>query len=53
MDDSVIMCDEVIESYGKNAEAKLYNKIKTIPTNFNEKKQPVKHKISIFYLHFY
>ena len=29
-DDSVIICHEIIESYG--------NKIKTIPTNFNEKK---------------
>ena len=29
MDDSVIICDEVIDSY--------YEKIKTIPTNFNEK----------------
>ena len=48
MDDSVIMCDEVIESQGKNTEAKLYDQIKTVPTNFNEKKQPVKHKISIF-----
>ena len=30
MDDSVITCDEVIESYDKET--------KTIPTNFNEKK---------------
>ena len=30
MDDSAIICDEVIESYDKE--------IKTIPTNFNEKK---------------
>ena len=29
MDDSVIICDEVIDSY--------YEKIKTIPRNFNEK----------------
>ena len=41
MDDSVITCDEIIEE------------TKTVPTSFNEKKQPVKHKISIFYLHFY
>ena len=40
MDDSAIMCDEIIESYNEE-------------TNFNEKKQPVKHKISISYLHFY
>ena len=30
MDDSLIMCDEVINSYEEE--------IKTIPTNFNEKK---------------
>ena len=30
MDDSVIMCDEVIDSY--------YKETKTIPKNFNEKK---------------
>ena len=48
MDDSAIMCDEIIESYEEDAEAKLYDE-----TNFNEKKQPVKSKISIFYFHFY
>ena len=37
MDGSVIMCDEIVE------------KIKTALTNFNEKKLPAKHKISIFY----
>ena len=42
MDDSAIMCDEIIESY--NEETK---------TVFNEKKQPVKLKIYIFYLNFY
>ena len=41
MDDPAITRDETIE------------KTKTVPANFNEKKQPVKHKISIFYLHFY
>ena len=40
-DDSVITYDEIIEE------------TKTIPTNFNEKKQPAKHKISIFHLYFY
>ena len=45
MDDSAITCDEVIESYDEE--------IKTVPTNFNEKKQPVKCKTSIFYLHFH
>ena len=39
MDDSTIMCDEIIEE--------------TVPTNLNEKKQPVKCKISILYFHFY
>ena len=54
MDDSAITCDEIIESYKEDATAKLYDETKTIPTNFNEKKkQPVKIKISIFYLHFY
>ena len=49
MDDSVIRCEEVI-----NVEAKSYDEeTKTVPINFNEKKQPAKHKISIFYLHFY
>ena len=33
------MCDEIIESHEEE-------------TNFNEKKQPAKCKISIFYLHF-
>ena len=45
MDDSVIKCDDSIESYDKER--------RTIPTNFNEKKHPVKCKISMFYLHFY
>ena len=40
MDDSAIMCDEITESYDDK-------------TNFNEKKQPVKRKIFIYYLHFY
>ena len=40
MEDSAIICDEVIESYKKK-------------TKFNEKRQPVKRKISIFCLHFY
>ena len=41
IDDSVITRDEIIEE------------TKTIPTNFSEKEQPVKRKISIFYLHIY
>ena len=40
MDDSGIIFDETIESYEQE-------------TNFIEKKQPIKHKISIFCLHFY
>ena len=31
MDDSAIMCDEVIQSYDKET--------KTVPTNFNKKKK--------------
>ena len=50
MDDSAIMCDEVIESYDEdtdaeaksNNEAKLYDETKTSPTNFNEKKAACK-----------
>ena len=41
MDDSATTCDEIIEE------------TKTVPANFNEKKQSVKHKISMFHLHFY
>ena len=41
MDDSVITRDEILEE------------TKTLPTNFNERKQPVKRKTSIFYLHLY
>ena len=37
MDDSAIMCDEIIESYEEDAEAKLYDE-----TNFNEKKATCK-----------
>ena len=29
------MCDEVIESFDKDAEAKSYDETKTIPTKFN------------------
>ena len=49
MDDSAITCDEIID-----AEAKSHDEeTKTVPTKFNEKKKkPVKHKTSIFYLHF-
>ena len=37
MDNSAIMCDEVIESYDENAEAKSYNE-----TNLNKKKATCK-----------
>ena len=45
MDDSVIISNEVIESY--NEETKLFEQI------LMKRKQSVKCKISIFYLHFY
>ena len=45
MDDSVITCDEVIESY--NRDTKIFR------TNFDKKMQPVKQKITLFYLPFY
>ena len=45
MDDSAISCDEIIESYDKEANIIL--------TNFNEKKATCKTQISIFCLHFY
>ena len=45
----MITCDEIID-----AEAKFSDKeTKRVPINLNEKKQCVKHKISIFYLHLY
>ena len=37
MDDSAITCDEIIESYDEDAEAKSYGKI-----NFNEKQAACK-----------
>ena len=39
IDDSMITCDEIVEE------------TKIAQTNFNKKKQPVKHKIFIFNLH--
>ena len=45
MDDSPIICDEVIELFDEE--------IKTISTNFNEKKLPVTRKIFIFHSHFH
>ena len=40
-DNSVITCDEIIE------------KTKAVSTNFNEKMQPVKQKIYMFYFQFH
>ena len=40
LDDSAITFDGIIESYDEG-------------TDFNEKKQPVKRTVSMFYLHFY
>ena len=49
MDHSVITCDEIIDT-----DAMSYDEeTKTIPKSFNEKKEPAKHKISMFFLHFY
>ena len=51
MDNSAIMCDEIIDSH-----AKLSPKDDEKETNCNKKKkkkQLVKRKISILYLHFY
>ena len=45
MDDSTIICDEVIESYNKE--------IKTIPTNFNEKNITCKTQSFYILLDFY
>ena len=42
MDDSAIICAEVIESCDEDAEAKSYDEAKTIPTNFDEKKATCK-----------
>ena len=49
MDDSAITRDEIID-----AEAKPYEEeTKTLPKNFNAKKQRVKHKLYMFYWFFY
>ena len=49
MDDSAIKGDEVIDVEAKLCEEET----KTAQTNFNERKQIGKHRISVFYLHFY
>ena len=49
IDNLVITYDEIID-----AEAKTYDEeTKTVATNFNEKKQHKKHKISMFYFQFF
>ena len=56
MDNSVIFCDEFINAYMEaksNDKDKSYEETKFVPVNFNEIKQPVKCKTSIFYLCFY
>ena len=39
MDDSRIICDEVIESYDEDAKTKSYGGRRSIPTISNEKKR--------------
>ena len=41
IDDSLIICEEIIDA------------IKTVSTNFNGKRKPVKQKFYIFYLPFF
>ena len=48
MDDSAITCDEIIESYDEDAEAKSNDGI-----NFNEKKATFKIRNFYILLHFY
>ena len=52
-DDSAITCDEIKESNDEDAAIQSHDETNTIPTNFNEKKQPVKRKIFIFYFSFF
>ena len=42
MDDSATMWDQVTQSYDEYAEPESYEKTKTIPTNFHEKKATCK-----------
>ena len=55
MDDSAIICDEVIDA---DADAKSHdeaksNDAKLSPQILMKRKQPAKRKMSILYLHFY
>ena len=45
MDDSAIMCDDVLESYAKET--------KTIPTNFNEKRATCKTYFACIFINHY
>ena len=47
MDNSAITCDEIIESYNEDTEAKLNGKTKIIAKILRKRKQPVKRKIYI------
>ena len=47
MDDSPIMCQEIIESFNKDVK-KLNNKAKTILANFNENKATCEMQIFLF-----
>ena len=51
-DDSAITCDEIKESNDEDAAIQSHDETNTIPTNFNEKKQPVKRKILFFIFYF-
>ena len=54
VDDSAITSDEIIESYDEETIIKkLFQLQKLFQQIFMKGKQPVKHEISIFYLHFY
>ena len=49
IDNSVIRCNEIIDAVAKSYDEEA----KTVSTNFNEKREPVKQKNSMFYLLFY
>ena len=53
MDDSRIICDEVIESLDENAKTKSYGGTRSIPTNFNEKKGICKTQTFLYFCHIF
>ena len=59
MDDSAVICDEVIDADAESSDSKLSQEDAKISRRTTTKqllmkrKQPAKRKISIFYLHFY